>query len=103
LISLRKKTLARGARLVELLKQGQYSPLPVEKQVVSIFLGTNGLLDDVPVHELKRFEREIHDYIEVNYANVYESIKKEKQLNDTAMSEIKKAAQEMLATFKSGV
>jgi F-type H+-transporting ATPase subunit alpha len=98
-----QKTLARGARLVELLKQGQYSPLPVEKQVVSIFLGTNGLLDDVPVHELKRFEQEIHDYIEVNYANVYESIKKEKQLNDTAISEIKKAAQEMLATFKSGI
>jgi F-type H+-transporting ATPase subunit alpha len=98
-----QKTLSRGARLVELLKQGQYSPMPVEKQVVSIYLGTNGFLDEVPIHELKRFETEIQDYIEVNYPNVYESIKKEKQLNDTAINDIKKAAQEMSATFKANV
>jgi F-type H+-transporting ATPase subunit alpha len=96
-----QKTLSRGARLVEILKQGQYSPMPVEKQVVNIYLGTNGYFDDVPIHEVKRFEKEILDYIEVNYNNVYDSIKKEKQLNDAAIADIKKAAQEMLATFKA--
>ena len=75
--------------------------MPVEKQVVSIYLGTNGLFDDVPIHEVKRFEKEILDYIEVNYNNIYESIKKDKQLSDEAITGIKKAAQEMLATFKA--
>jgi F-type H+-transporting ATPase subunit alpha len=98
-----QRTLSRGARLVELLKQGQYSPMPVEKQVVSIYLGTNGFFDEVPVSGVKKFEKEILDYIEVNYINVYESIKKEKQLNDAAISDIKKAAQETLATFKASV
>jgi F-type H+-transporting ATPase subunit alpha len=96
-----QKTLARGARLVELLKQGQYSPAPVEKQVVSIYLGTNGFMDDIPVYEVKRFEKEITDYIEVNYNQIYESIKKEKQLTDPTIADIKKAAQEVLATFKA--
>jgi F-type H+-transporting ATPase subunit alpha len=96
-----QKTLSRGARLVELLKQDQYSPMPVEKQVVSIYLGTNGLFDDVPVHDVKRFEKEILVYIEVNYPNIYESIKKDKQLNDDAITGINKAAQEMSASFKA--
>jgi F-type H+-transporting ATPase subunit alpha len=98
-----QRTLSRGARLVELLKQGQYSPMPVEKQVVSIYLGTNGFFDEVPVSGVKKYEKEILDYIEVNYTNVYESIKKEKQLNDAAIIDIKKAAQETLATFKASV
>ncbi len=95
-----QRTLARGARLVELLKQGQYSPVLVEKQVVSIFLGTNGFLDEVPIHEVKRFEKEITDFIEVNYNNIYESIRKEKQLSDGTLANIKKAAEEVLKTFK---
>ncbi len=96
-----QRTLARGARLVELLKQGQYAPVPVEKQVVSIFLGTNGLLDEIPVGEVKQFEKEIQDYIEVNFSGVYESIKKEKQLTDETINSIKKAAQELSASFKA--
>ncbi len=95
-----QRTLARGARLVELLKQGQYSPVPVEKQVVSIFLGTNGLLDEIPVSEVKQFEKEIQDYIEVNYSGVYESIRKEKQLTYETINDIKKAAKELSASFR---
>ncbi len=95
-----QRTLSRGSRLVELLKQGQYSPVPVEKQVVSIYLGTNGLLDEIPIYEIKRFEKEITEYIEVNNNHIYESIKKEKQLSDATAAEIKKAAQEVLKTFK---
>ncbi len=96
-----KRTLAKGARLVELLKQGQYSPIPVEKQVVSIYLGTNGMMDEIPVHEVKRFEKEILEFIEVNYPQVFDTIKKEKQLTDEVVSDIKKAASEMMGVFKA--
>ncbi len=58
-----RQQLTRGARLMELLKQGQYSPMPVEQQVVSIWAGTNGHLDDVPVEDINRFETEFHDHL----------------------------------------
>lgn len=95
-----QRTLAKGARLVELLKQGQYKPVPIERQVVSIYLGTNGFMDEVPVPDIKRFEKEILEYIEVNHNNIFESIKKEKQLSDETISNIKKAAEEFLKVFK---
>jgi F-type H+/Na+-transporting ATPase subunit alpha len=95
-----QRTLSRGSRLVELLKQGQYSPVPVEKQVLSIFLGTNGHLDDIPVVDIKRFEKEILEYFEVKYNPVFETIKKEKQLSDSTVDNIKRATEEFKATFK---
>ncbi|MCS7053583.1 MAG: F0F1 ATP synthase subunit alpha [Ignavibacterium sp.] len=95
-----QKTLARGARLVELLKQGQYSPVPVEKQVVSIFLGTNGYLDSLAVYDVKRFEQEILEFIEVKYNKIFENIKKEKDLSNETIELIKKAADEFLTIFK---
>jgi F-type H+/Na+-transporting ATPase subunit alpha len=98
-----QKTLTRGARLVELLKQGQYSPVPVEKQVVSIFVGTNGYLDELPVADVKRFEKEFLEYIEVKYSQVYEIFKKEKDLTDEAKNLIKKAAEEFTSSFKRSV
>ena len=96
-----QKTLARGSRLVELLKQGQYIPVTVERQVVSIFMGTNGYLDDIPVSEIKRFEKEVLEYIEVKYNHILEAIKKEKQLSDSTVENLKKAAEEFKALFKS--
>jgi F-type H+-transporting ATPase subunit alpha len=95
-----QRTLSRGARLVELLKQGQYSPVNVERQVISIYLGTNGFFDEVPVRDVKRYEKEIQEYIEVKYNSIYESIKKEKQLNDNVINDIKKAAGEFSSVFK---
>ena len=95
-----QRTLAKGARLVELLKQGQYNPVPVEKQVVSIYLGTNGYMDDVPVHEIKRYEKEALEYIEVKHNGIFDKIKKEKQLSDETISEIKKAAEEFSGIFR---
>jgi F-type H+/Na+-transporting ATPase subunit alpha len=95
-----QNTLAKGARLVELLKQGQFAPSPIERQVVSIFLGTNGYLDTISVHDIKRFEKEILEYVEVKYNNIFETIKKEKQLSEEINSLIKKAADEFLAVFK---
>ena len=95
-----QNTLAKGARLVELLKQGQFAPSPIEKQVVSIFLGTNGYLDSISVPDVKRFEKEVLEYVEVKYNNIFEIIKKEKQLSDETVSLIKKAADEFLVVFK---
>lgn len=94
------RTLARGSRLVELLKQGQYSPVQIERQVVSIFLGTNGLLDDIPVSDIKQFEKEVLEYIEVKHNDIFETIRKEKQLSDSTADGIKKASDEFKAIFK---
>jgi F-type H+-transporting ATPase subunit alpha len=94
------RTLAKGERLVELLKQGQYSPLPVERQVVSVYLGTNGYLDSVPVHDVKRFEKEILEFIEVKHDNIFESIRNDKDINEEIINEIKKAVEEFLVVFK---
>ncbi len=96
-----RRTLARGSRLVELLKQGQYSPVPIERQVVSIFLGTNGILDDIPIADIKRFEKEILEFIEVKYNKIFEAIEKEKQLSDSIAEDIRKAAEEFKAVFKT--
>ena len=96
-----QRTLSRGSRLVELLKQGQYAPVPVEKQVVSIYLGTNGYLDEIPLHEIKRFEKEMFDYIDVNGADILEAIRSEKVLSEDTVNKLKKAAEDMIAVFKS--
>jgi F-type H+-transporting ATPase subunit alpha len=98
-----QKTLAKGARLVELLKQGQFAPVPIEKQVVSIFLGTTGYLDSISIPDVKRFEKEVLEFVEVKYNNIFETIKKEKQLSDETVSLIKKAADEFLVVFKKSV
>jgi F-type H+-transporting ATPase subunit alpha len=66
--------LNRGARLVELLKQPNYSPMPVEEQVVSIWAGTEGKLDDIPVNEIRRFEAEFHEFLRHQYASTLQSI-----------------------------
>ncbi len=95
-----QRTLSKGARLVELLKQGQYSPVPVERQVVSIYLGTNGYLDNIAVGDVKRFEKEVLEFFEVKNNKIFETIKKEKQLSDATIADIKKVADEFIAVFK---
>jgi F-type H+/Na+-transporting ATPase subunit alpha len=75
-------SLERGSRLVEVLKQGQYSPFPVEEQVVSIFLGTEGHLDSVPVGDVSRFEAEFLDHVRRNEAGVLAEIRDTGQLPD---------------------
>lgn len=95
-----QRTLAKGARLVELLKQGQYAPVPVERQVLSIFAGTNGYLDTIAIHDIKRFEKEFIEFVEVKYNSIFESIKKDKDLSAATTDMIKKAAEEFLTVFK---
>jgi len=74
--------LDRGARLVELLKQGQYSPVPVEEQVVSIYLGTNGHYDDIPVGDVRRFEAEFLDHVRRGHDVILSDIRESKKLSD---------------------
>ena len=83
--------LARGSRLVELLKQPQYSPFPVERQVVSIWAGTSGELDVVPVSEIRKFEREFLDYVGHSHAGIYDAILQTGKLEDDTVEALKRA------------
>ena len=94
-----KSTLAqlnRGQRLVEILKQPQYVPMPVEKQVVTIWAATSGFLDDLPVAECRRFETGLHDYLDINAPELLRGIRDTKVLSDEA----KAALKTQIATFK---
>jgi F-type H+/Na+-transporting ATPase subunit alpha len=86
-----KAQLERGARLVELLKQPQFSPFPVEQQVVSIWAGTTGELDDVPVEDIRRFEREFLDYLHRERAGLLQAIAETKDLADDTVTALKDA------------
>ncbi|MBP2705203.1 F0F1 ATP synthase subunit alpha [Microbispora sp. RL4-1S] len=90
--------LERGARLVELLKQPQYSPFPVEKQVVSVWAGTTGELDDVPIEDVRRFESEFLDHLQTTQKGVFDSIRETKELSDDTVTALKDAITE----FKKG-
>ncbi len=94
------RTLEKGERLVELLKQGQYDPAPVEKQVVSIFCGTEGYLENIPVGDVKRFEKEFLEFVELKNPEILGKIRKEKDLSDELIEDIKKAVEEFLTKFK---
>ncbi|MDX6287508.1 MAG: F-type H+/Na+-transporting ATPase subunit alpha [Frankiales bacterium] len=93
-----KAQLERGARLVELLKQPQYNPYSVERQVVSIWAGTTGALDDVPVEDIRRFETEFLDYIASKHQGVYDAIITTGNLGDDEVTVLEKA----IAEFKNG-
>jgi F-type H+-transporting ATPase subunit alpha len=100
-------TLGRGSRLVELLKQGQYAPQPVEEQVVSIFLGTKGHLDSVPVADIQRFESEFLDHVRRNEEGILAEIRDEKKvsddLSDRIVSAVKSFKENFTATDGSSV
>ena len=77
-----QRQLARGSRLVEILKQGQYEPLPVEKQVIIIYAGTNGFLDHLSEDLLKKYEQELYAYIEAKLPDLYTDIVKKRTIDD---------------------
>jgi F-type H+-transporting ATPase subunit alpha len=91
--------LARGARLTELLKQLQFSPMPVEKQVVSVFAGMEGYLDDLPVDVVKRFEAQLHDYIATRAPDVFEHIRTQGDLPDTVDKRLRQAIEDFKQTL----
>jgi F-type H+-transporting ATPase subunit alpha len=92
--------LARGRRLVELLKQAQYSPYGVEKQVAVIWAATNGYLDWIPEGDVQRFEKEMVEFLDTKYAKVLSAIREKKQLDDDTKRDLKGALEEFKAIFK---
>jgi F-type H+-transporting ATPase subunit alpha len=91
-----KAQLERGARMVELLKQGQYSPYSVERQVVSIWAGTSGKLDDIAVPDIRRFESELLEFIGRERKDIFTVISETKELNDDTV----KAMEEAVSAYK---
>jgi len=97
-----KAQLARGARLVELLKQPQSSPYPVEEQVVAVWAGTSGKLDDVEVEDIRRFESEFLDYLRRERGGVLQSIRETKKLDDDAKQGLEDAMSAFKGQFEPG-
>jgi F-type H+-transporting ATPase subunit alpha len=91
--------LQRGERLTELLKQPQYKPMPVEEQVIVIFAGVNGYLDDIPVHECSRFEAQLLEYIRSYNPSVLEQIRKKKELTPQIEEELRRSIEESKERF----
>ncbi|MEJ2636302.1 MAG: F0F1 ATP synthase subunit alpha [Calditrichia bacterium] len=92
--------ITRGQRLMEILKQGQYSPMPVEKQIAIIFVGSEGYLDKLPVSSVMRFEKEYLEYLDNKYPDVLKTIVKEKVLSDEIKERMRKIVEEFLKIFK---
>jgi len=95
-----QKELDRGYRMVELLKQPQYQPLSVAEQVVSIYAGTNGLLDDVPVKEIQQFEKELLQFVHDKHASLLSDMTEKPELSDENVERIEKAVKEFKAIYK---
>jgi F-type H+/Na+-transporting ATPase subunit alpha len=95
--------LARGQRLTEILKQDQYAPLSVEKQVLSIYVATSGQMDSVPVSEVRRFEGELLQFVETNHGSILKAIREKKALDDGIRAEIKKAVDAFKERFTAAV
>ena len=101
-----KSTLAqllRGSRLVELLKQGQFVPMPVEKQVVSLFAGTNGFLDEVPLEHVARYERELLELMDLKYVDLLGAIAGTKDLGADITEQLKGILRQFTDSFKATI
>jgi F-type H+-transporting ATPase subunit alpha len=95
--------LARGQRLMEILKQDQYQPLPVEKQVLIIFAGANRYLDDLEVPEVRRFERELYPFMETNYGGILKTLREKKTIDDALKAEMIKALDAFKDRFQASM
>ena len=93
--------LDRGARLVELLKQPQYDPFPVENQVVSIWAGSNGYLDDVPIEDVSRFEHDFLEYLQRSHEGILTAIRETKALSEDTVTALKDAVEEFRKSFET--
>jgi len=92
--------LRRGARLVEILKQGLYKPYPVENQVIIIYAATNGYLDEIPVEQVGRYERELLELMEIKHKNILDEISSRKDLTDELTAKLKSILDEFTGNFK---
>ncbi|MEY4455429.1 MAG: hypothetical protein RL534_679 [Actinomycetota bacterium] len=98
-----KAQLERGARMVELLKQGQYSPYSLERQIVSIWAGTTGKLDSVAVADIRRFESELLDFIGREHKDVYSVIAETRELSDDTVAKLETIVASFKGMFKPSV
>jgi len=96
-----QRQLNRGARLVELLKQGQYEPLPVERQILIIFAGTNGFVDELPLNALKKYEQGLYSFIESRHPDIFADVLKKRELDNDLRAKMTKALEEFKGTFKA--
>ncbi|MBV9082743.1 MAG: F0F1 ATP synthase subunit alpha [Acidobacteriaceae bacterium] len=94
--------LNRGKRWVEVLKQGPYSPIPVEKQVAIIFAGGQGFLDNLPVEDIRRFELELYQYLDNSQPQVLQAIREKRELNDDIKNQLRNALTEFKQLFEGG-
>ena len=92
--------LAKGERLTEILKQNQYSPLPMEKQVLIIFAATNGFLDDYPVSECRRYEKELYSFVEARHSQLLSEIAQLKELKGDLPDRLRAALEEFRGVFQ---
>jgi F-type H+-transporting ATPase subunit alpha len=97
-----KAQLERGARMVELLKQGQYSPYSVEREAVSIWAGTTGKMDSVAVADIRRFETELLDFIATRHPQIFEVIAATRELTDDTVAALTKVVDEFKLEFVAG-
>jgi F-type H+/Na+-transporting ATPase subunit alpha len=93
--------LNRGRRLVEILKQPQYQPLPVEKQVAIIFAATNGLLDDLPVEDCRAFETELYRFLDNSHPGILQTIRDKKVIDDQLKKEMISVINDLKKRFTS--
>ena len=95
-----QKQLDRGARMVELLKQGQYRPYHVTDQVISIFAGTQGFLDDVPLNRVQEFEDGLLKFFRDEHSDVWKELTEKKEMNDQIAAKLKELVGQYKARFK---
>lgn len=95
--------LVRGERMVEILKQGQYEPLPLSKQVMIIYAGTQGLLDDLPVDAVRKFEKQFYIYMDESYPEIGREIEDKKELTNELMSKLNGAVASFKKDFAAGI
>jgi F-type H+-transporting ATPase subunit alpha len=93
--------LNRGSKLTEILKQPPFAPLPVYKQILIVYAGNNGFLDDLPNKALKKYEEELYKFVETKYPDIFKEIKEKKTISDELKSKIDKALEEFKAIFKA--
>jgi F-type H+-transporting ATPase subunit alpha len=96
-----QRMLARGTRLVEILKQGQYQPLPVERQILILYAGTNGFVDHLPESALTKYEAELYRFVETRYPNIFTDIRTKRELTDDLKEQINTALKEFNESFSA--
>jgi F-type H+/Na+-transporting ATPase subunit alpha len=96
-----QRQLNRGSRLVELLKQGQYQPLAVQQQILIIYAGTNGFVDELPLTALKKYEQELNSFIESKHPDIFADILKKRELDSDLRAKLNKALEEFKGIFKA--